>query len=132
MPKKINPTTLEERLAQLEQRVTDLEGAGFLQPSILTPRKSLTLAELRRRAEIKNGQQAIAIIIGHYEKILNQGAMLPKAIEEAWHEGKFDRKYNSEFLRRAVVDGLVRSQKDGTYDLSISGEDFFQTQLNRN
>ncbi|MCP6720414.1 MAG: hypothetical protein KJI72_03825 [Patescibacteria group bacterium] len=130
MLKELNLKILKEMLDSLEQRVAILEKKGSLQSLPLSSNKVITLAELRRNVKIKNGQQSITIIIGYYEKILNQGAISPKVIEEGWLEGKFDGKYNSESLRRAIADGLVRRQENSRYDLSITGENFFQSQLN--
>ena len=50
-------------------------------------------------------------------------------IKEGWKDGKFIGTYANSLLQRAIKDVLIRDLKDGTYDLTQDGENFFETIL---
>lgn len=135
MTQQFNQKSIEDRFKNLEKRLIIIEGEVkkllLLPEEDLPKRKDITLAELRRKSEIKNGQQSVALIIGYYEKVLKEEAIKPKDIESGWRDGKFSGKYNPNFLIRAIKEGLVRPQKEGVYDLSGTGEDFFDAQIKK-
>jgi len=122
---------LQKILAQLEnheKRIRALE--GFNPPSEKTvlpigSKKEITLAELIRGKSFRSGQQKVAIIVGYYEKISKRSSIREIDIKAGWVMGKFDGKYRSNLLERAVKDGLVRDLENGTFDMSQTGEKFF-------
>ncbi len=118
---------------EILNRLRRLEGAVFGPTSISgtdKPRpvgaKQITLPEIARGKNFKNGQQKVTAIIGYYEQIKGSGPVEESGIREGWRDGKFSNTYANILLQRAIKDGLVRDLKDGTYDLSQSGEDLFK------
>lgn len=137
MKASLNTEYIEKKFASFEQRIIALEailGRELPSQEKVNSRngKLETVAEYRRRVSPKNGQQAVALIVGYYEKVLKQGSASIKDIEIGWRDGKFDGKFHSELLRRAVKDGLIRQQSGGLYDLSGTGESFFDEKSSLN
>ncbi len=118
MDKKILKEILD-RLNRLEQRVFSKSSSCLS----LSP-KTKTLPEIVKGKKFKNGQEKVAIIIGYDEKIEKKTDITESDVKKGWKNGKFDRKYNSNLLARAIKDGLVRNI-DGNLDLSQAGEKFF-------
>lgn len=94
--------------------------------------KQLTLAEIILGKRFKSGQEKIAIVVGYYEKIFKKSSIKEAEIKAGWIRGKFNGKYRSNLLERAVGDGLVRDLEDKTFDLSQTGEKFFDNFLKSN
>lgn len=92
-------------------------------------KKQLTIAEIIRGKLFKSGQEKVAVIVGYYEKTLHQIPVSEKDIRTGWISGKFDGKYRSNLLERAVGDGLIRDLENGAFDLSQTGEKFFDNFL---
>lgn len=113
------------------KRIERLEKAVFKTANVSMQRskKAQTLPELARNRTLKNGQQKIAIIVGYNEKIKEMQKIKRKDIKQGWKDGKFDGSYSDELLRRTIRDGLIRDLRDGIYDLTQSGEIFFETFL---
>jgi len=118
----------EKRIRVLE--VDKSEADGQITTRVDT-QKQLTLAEVIRGKSFKAGQEKVTVIVGHYEKILHKEAIKEADIKEGWKKGKFDGKYNSNLLARAIKGGLVRSI-DSNLDLSQTGEKFFENFLKLN
>lgn len=118
----------EDEIKEIKLRLTKIEntlfGDGNSVPKTSSS-KSLTLPELARAKKLENGQQKIAVIVGYHEKIAKTDAITVEIIKAGWKDGKFSGSYNSALLIRAIKDALVRDNKNGTYDLSQTGEDFF-------
>lgn len=123
--------TNEQDIKKNLKRIERLEKAVFETADVSVPRskKPQTLPELARNRTFKNGQQKIAVIVGYHEKIKAMQEIKKENIKQGWKDGKFDGSYSDELLRRSIRDGLVRDLKDGIYDLTQSGEDFFETFL---
>ena len=124
----------DESMEKVFERLDKLEAAVFgqnvgQQPVVASSKKPLTLPELARKKSILNGQHKIATIVGYNEKVINEGAIPLNALKAGWKDGKFAGSYNSALLLRAIKDGLVRDLKDGTYDLTQGGENFFDELL---
>jgi hypothetical protein len=118
----------EKEIKEILLRIDRLEKVVFgKSDNTLTSKggKQLTLPELARKKILKNGQQKIAIIVGYYEKIQGKKDIQRKDIIQGWKDGKFVGSYSDVLLDRAIVDGLIRDLKDGTYDMSQSGENLF-------
>jgi hypothetical protein len=96
-----------------------------------SPGKNITLAELARRGTLANGQQRVAAIVGYFEKIAGKEEILASDIQQGWREGKFTGDYAAVFLSRAIKDGLVRLKQKNAYDLTQTGEDFFEALFNQ-
>jgi hypothetical protein len=86
--------------------------------------KTLTLPEIIKGKAFRSGQEKVAIIVGYSEKILADLAIKESTVKEGWKTGKFDGKYDHNFLVRAIKDGLVRAI-EGNLDLSQTGERFW-------
>jgi hypothetical protein len=86
--------------------------------------KAITLPELARSKKAVNGQQKVAIVVGYYERITRKDPITKNDIKEGWKEGKFPGSFADVLVHRAIKDGLIRDLK-GKYDLSQTGEDFF-------
>ena len=113
---------IKERLDKIE---AVLRGPVQQTAGITRSNKAITLPELARDKKILNGQKKIAVIVGYHEKIASLERIDVKNIKSGWKDGKFSGSYNSSLLQRAVKDGLVRDLKNGYFDLTQSGEDFF-------
>jgi hypothetical protein len=111
-----------EIFARLE-KIEKIMFGGKKEPSAPI-KKGLTLPELIFGKKFNNGQEKIALILGYMEKFDNKKGIKEIDIQQGWKDGKFDGSYANEFLRRATK-SLVRDLKDGTYDLSQTGEQFF-------
>lgn len=109
----------EKRIVVLESGLTK---EAYRSGGII--KKTITLPELIRGKNFKSGQEKLAVIVGYLEKISHKEAINEADIKTGWKEGKFNGKYNPNFLSRAIKDGLVR-KIDGSFDLSQSGETFF-------
>lgn len=88
-------------------------------------KKEITLPELVRNKKFKNGQQRVAVIVGYCELVTGKQDISIKDIESGWMDGKLKGSFSDSFVRRAIKDGLIRNKKDGTYDLSQTGEAYF-------
>ncbi|MEK7462011.1 MAG: hypothetical protein AAB618_00330 [Patescibacteria group bacterium] len=100
-------------------------------PTIRQTQKKITLPELARNNSLENGQERVAAIVGYNEKILIKTDVQVSDIQQGWKEGKFHGAYAPVYLSRAIKDGLVRQKGKNTYDLTQSGEDFFEVLLNK-
>jgi len=94
--------------------------------------KQATITELIKGKKFKSGQEKIAVIVGYCEKILKLQPIREDDIKKNWVKGKFDGKYRSNIVERTSRDGLIRDIEDGTYDLSQSGESFFEDFIKNN
>jgi len=124
--------TQEEKIESLSERIEKLEKVVFgdIPVSIKTnSSKPLTITALARKDNVKNGQQKLTAIVGYYEKILKRGKITESDIKEGWKDGKFTGTYANVLLQRAIKDVLLRDLKDGAYDLTQDGENFFETLL---
>ena len=124
--------TKEEEIKSLGERIEKLEKVVFgdTPVSIKTnSSKPLTITALARKDNVKNGQQKLTAIVGYYEKILEKDKITESDIKEGWKDGKFTGAYANVLLQRAIKDVLIRDLKDGTYDLTQDGENFFETVL---
>ena len=111
------------RIENLEKRVDLLERDPNKSIPIGHPSaKILTLAEIIREKKFRSGQEKIAIIVGFYEKIAHKAPIKESDLKEGWRVGKFDGKYNPNFLARAA--SWVRNI-NSNLDLSQTGEKFF-------
>jgi len=115
-----------ERIQRLEDAVF---GINQVDGQFAGQVKQKTLAELVRGKKFENGQQRIAIVVGYLEKIQRKSNIKGGEIKQAWIDGKIEGSYDNSFLRRAIKEGLIRDMKDGIYDLSQSGESFFEQKL---
>jgi hypothetical protein len=117
-------TKILEKLQDHEKRLKALEDKLVTPVSSSSTVKQITLSEMVKRKEFKSGQEKIAAIVGYYEKILHK---IPTEanIKEGWIKGKFDGKYRSNLLERAVGN-VIRDLENGKFDLSQSGETFFE------
>ncbi len=118
------------QLADHDKRLERLEGTFQKNQTPLIIGKQRTLNEIIRGKSFESGQQKVAAIIGYQEKILVQAPVKGSNIRGIWKKCKFDGKYRSVFVKRAVKDGLVRDLENGTYDLSTGGDVFFEKLLN--
>lgn len=115
----------EKALKNIITRLDKLERVVFTgNTSSVTPKKTVTLPEIIRGRKLRSGQEKIAVIVGYYEKICLKNPIRQTDLKEGWKAGKFNGKYNSNFLVRAIKAGWVRSI-DSDLDLSQSGESFF-------
>lgn len=114
----------ERRINVLEGRNDDVGTSG----KVVAP-KQLTLNEIIKGKNFKSGQQKVTVIVGNYEKMLGQSPIKEEDIRSAWVKNKFDGKYRTNLLERAVDDGLVRDLENGSFDLSQTGEKFFENFL---
>lgn len=118
-----------DQLKDHEDRIRMLEKVIQSTSPITTPSsKQVFLPELIRDKHFKSGQEKIAVIVGYYEKLINQLPVSIKSIKDGWKMGKFDGKYDTKLLARAIKDGLVRNI-DENLDLSQTGEKFFNNFL---
>ena len=92
---------------------------------VTSSNKGLTLPELARRANLGNGQQRVAAIVGYFEKLQGKDEVGVADLQQGWKDGKFPGSYAPVYLSRAIKEGLVRQKEKGSYDLSQTGEDFF-------
>ncbi|WKZ26098.1 MAG: hypothetical protein QY322_02185 [bacterium] len=126
-------TSIIDQLKDHEKRISALEG-NLTSNNLKTTSKvkELTITELVKGEKFHSGQKKIATIVGYCEKILKLEKIDEGKIKNNWVNGKFDGKYRSNFIERAVGDGLIRDLEDGTYDLSQTGESFFEELLHKN
>ena len=111
------------RIEALEKRVQSIEENLKGDTSVVnSSAKALTLAEIIRGKKFKSGQEKIAIIVGYYENIAHKTPIKESDLKEGWKLGKFDGKYNPNFIARAA--SWVRNI-DSNLDLSQTGEKFF-------
>lgn len=110
---------LLERIEKLEK----LFGASDSKPIV---KKEKMLPEIIKGKKFGNGQEKIAVIVGYKERV-NGSSVSLKDISQGWRDGKFDRSFARELLNRAIKAGFVRDLKDGTYDLSQTGEEFYES-----
>lgn len=114
------------QLADHERRLVALEKStdtSVMEPS-RTKKKQITLREIVRGRDFKNGQEQIATIVGYYENLL--GSLIHKnKIKTEWVNAKMTNKYSVKFISRAK-DVLIRVHSDGTCDLTQTGEAFFR------
>lgn len=122
-----------DKLEDHEKRICTLEkdAPSKMRQSLLDTKKIITLPELIRGKKLGSGQEKVAVIVGYCEKITQKQSINGVDVKSGWKEGKFDGKYDPNFLARAIKDGLVR-KIDGNLDLSQSGENFFDNFLNSN
>lgn len=119
---------VNETINNILVRLEKIEQVLFESPvleKITANKKEITLPELVRNKKFKNGQQRVAVVVGYCEKITGKQDISIKDIESGWMDGKLKGSFSDSFLRRAIKDGFVRNKKDGTYDLSQTGEAFF-------
>ena len=125
---------MQKILAQLldhDKRIRTLEACD-VNSEIPKTEKEATLAEIVHGKIFKSGQEKIAVIVGYYELILHQSPVNETNIRTGWLKGKLDGKYRSNLLERTVSDALVRDLENGAYDLSQTGEKFFNNFLKSN
>lgn len=122
------------RLNDHEKRINKLEKnkMGTYPKIPLGKQKQITLAEMIRGRNFNSGQEKITVIIGYYEKIIQKSPIKEAEIKTGWIKGKFDGKYRSILLERVVKDGLVRDLENKNFDLSQTGERFFDNFLKPN
>lgn len=128
-------TTLISQIKDHEIRISNLEkGLNTSKPKVLaeSKNKELTISELIKDKSFNSGQKKVAAIVGFCEKILKFEQIDENKIKDNWVRGKFDGKYRSNLIERAVHDGLIRDLGNGTYDLSQTGERFFEKLLSEN
>lgn len=117
-----------KKLEDHEMRIRSLEGKKEEHidnpPSSST--KEVTLAEVIRGKNLKSGQERVAVVVGYYEKITKKTEINTEDIKKGWVQGKLKGKFRTNLLDRAVSDGLVRDLENGKFDLSQTGEDFFE------
>ncbi len=122
---------LDQRTKNLEKKVDKLEKnklAKLIKPS--PSQKTFTLPELIKKGKsFKNGQQKVAVIVGYHEKIRKK-LVSKKDIKKSWINAKFEGKFNYNFISRAISDGLIRPRDSETFDLTRSGELFFDSFIN--
>ena len=111
---------------KLVARVEKLEKQFRVHSPVQKRGKQRTLPELIKGKAFKNGQQKVCVIVAYSEKYLGKSSVGKEDIVQGWRDGKFNGSYDKTLLERAVSDGLVRDLKDGTYDLSQSGEEFYE------
>lgn len=117
----------DSEFKKLVARVERMEKIPPREPQIVTKKtKEKTLPELVKGREFKNGQQKVAVIIAYREKYGRQTALTMQDVVQGWRDGKFDGSFARTLLDRAISDGLVRDLKDGTFDLSQSGDAFYE------
>lgn len=121
-----NKNMENDQIKKIISRLEKLEDAVFVvgHEEIKKQVKQSTLAEIVRGKKIKSGQQKVAVIVGYYEKIIKKTPLKETDLKKGWKEGKFDGKYNPNFLARAIKDGFVRNI-EGDLDLSQTGEKFY-------
>ncbi len=118
--------TQEEINAELYKRVERLEKEFLAPRPVAKHGKQRTLPELIKSKKFKNGQQKVCVIVAYLEKYGGSKSITEVEITQGWRDGKFDGAYARTLLDRAIGDGLVRDLKDGTFDLSQSGEEFYE------
>jgi hypothetical protein len=109
------------QIADHENRLRQLEG-GQRVSLVSTSNKTKTLREILKGVKFKNGQEQVASIVGYHEKILNNH-ILKDMIKDEWENAKMG-VFSAMYISRAK-DTLIRIHKDGTCDLTQSGEEFF-------
>ena len=67
----------------------------------------------------------MCVIVAYHEKHVGKTSITEGEITQGWRDGKFVGAYARTLLDRSIGDGLVRDLKDGTFDLSQSGEEFY-------
>lgn len=115
-----------KHLSGHEERIRALEGPSNTQVARTNSKKGkqITLREVVKGRQFKNGQEQIAVIVGYREKEL--GTMIHKdKIKSEWINAKMMSKYSPNFLNRAK-DDLIRVHSNGTCDLTQTGEEFFE------
>jgi len=118
-----------EKIEDYEKRIQELERLSSVNAIKISPKekKQITLREIVRGKKFKNGQEQIAVIVGYHEKIL--GVLINEdGIKSEWINAKMINKYSANFIDRAQ-DVLIRVHPNGTYDLTQSGEEFFENFL---
>lgn len=125
---------VNETINNILVRLDKIEQFLFKSPALVNMtanKKEITLPELVRNKKFKNGQQRVAVVVGYIEMVVGKKEIKLKDIKDGWMEGKLEGTFVDTLLRRAIKDGLVRHKKDGTYDLSQTGESFFSGFLNQ-
>lgn len=121
-------TSIQKIIDQLndhERRLRLLEAASHSTDDVIPfKNKMRTLPEIIKGKDFKSGQEKVAVIVGYCEKMQKVQTIKESNMKEGWKLGKFDGKYNPNFLARAIKDGLVRNI-DGNLDLSQIGEKFW-------
>lgn len=120
---------IEEILAG--QAVAEKEESAEGLKIIPSKPKLISLPELARFNSTLNGQQKVTLIVGYFEKILDISPINRSEINEGWGDGKFKGTFATTLIHRAVKDGLIRDLK-GSYDLSQTGEEFFNDLITNN
>lgn len=114
-----------DQLSEHERRLRMLESRPKRPDGVSNSRgKTRALPEIIKGQNFRSGQEKVAIIIGYYEKVLRQPAIKESTVKEGWRIGKFDGKYDHNFLVRAIKNGFVRAIDDNL-DLSQTGERFW-------
>lgn len=119
---------VNETIKNILERLEKIERTIFESPvreRITRKKKEITLPELVRNKKLKNGQERVAVVVGYFELVAGKHDISTKDIESGWMDGKLEGTFANMLLRRAIKDGLVRDKKDGTYDLTQTGEYFF-------
>lgn len=91
--------------------------------SVSQNKKIPTLRELIKGRDFNNGPEKIAVIVGYHEKIKKE-LISKEQIPQEWKDSKMKGVYKTNLLNGATGD-YVREVAGGKYDLSQSGEDFF-------
>ena|ERR1035437_6772399 len=117
------------RLDQFDERLKSLEASVInkaLPAASINAGKQKTFAEIIKGKKFNSGQEKITAVIGYYEKITKKVPVKAADVEVGWRDGKVEGKFNPNLLRRAIKDGFVRELGNGEFDLSQSGENFFE------
>lgn len=123
-----------DRLARLENVVfkSNFGERANIGDAKIFNQKQITLPEIARERKFRNGQEKVAVIVGYLEKIAKLDGIMESKIREEWRGSKFSGSYARTLLNRAIEDGLVRDLKNGAYDLTQSGEGWFDKLLENN
>jgi hypothetical protein len=114
-----------DQLNDHERRLRMLESGSKRPDGVSNGReKTRTLSEIIKGKDFRSGKEKVAIIVGYYEMVLADLAIKESTVKEGWKTGKFDGKYDHNFLVRAIKDGFVRSI-GGNFDLSQTGERYW-------
>ncbi len=119
--------TQEQINQEVFNRLKNIESLIFSQSAAYKPTsKLITLAELVRDKEFKNGQEKVAAIVGYYEIELGKTSITNSDVQQGWRQAKFNGNYAPELMKRAVKDGLVNDyDAKGNFVLTQSGEKFY-------
>lgn len=97
----------------------------------MSSEKDATLPEIVRGVSFSNGQERAAAIVGYYEMVKGESEVPRHKIKRAWRGAKMKGKYADVYLQRAIRDGYIRKVEDNMYDLSQTGEEFFDSILKK-